>query len=197
MSMTDPLPQPTLHTERLTLRPFVVEDASAVQRLAGSRLVAATVPVIPHPYLDGMAEGWIATHADAWRDRKSVSFAIERPMNDAEGPVLVGAVSLLIGPYSRQTAELGYWIGHPFWGNGYATEAAREVVRFGLEDMDLLRIHASYMAGNDASGRVLEKIGFRPEGMRPLHVERFGTHHDLHLVGILRAGADDAGRDAP
>ncbi|MCA9317353.1 MAG: GNAT family N-acetyltransferase, partial [Planctomycetes bacterium] len=75
--MTDPLPQPTLHTERLTLRPFVVEDASAVQRLAGSRLVAATVPVIPHPYLDGMAEGWIATHADAWRDRKSVSFAIE------------------------------------------------------------------------------------------------------------------------
>lgn len=184
--MTSELPQPTLTTRLLTLRPFVPADAGRVQQLAGSRLVAATVPVIPHPYEDGMAEGWIASHPAGWRERKTVNFAIERPSPTGGQGELVGAVSLVIGPYSPRTAELGYWIGHPYWGHGYATEAAAEVVRFGFETLDLLRIHASYMAGNEASGRVLEKLGFQPEGLRPSHVERFGEHHDLHLVGLVR-----------
>jgi hypothetical protein len=70
--------QPTLTTERLILRPFVPADAKAVQRLAGDRAIADTTERIPHPYEDGMAEAWIATHAQQFRERKGCTFAFAR-----------------------------------------------------------------------------------------------------------------------
>lgn len=156
--------QPSLYTPRLILRPFQPADASEVQRLAGAAVVADTTLHIPHPYLDGMADTWIATHRAAWDDGTAVTFAITTADH-----ALRGTVSLqLVRAHWR--GELGYWIGQPYWGNGLATEAVTALLRFAFEDLHLNRVQASYLPRNPASGRVLEKVGMQREG---LHRERY------------------------
>ena len=111
---------PTLETERLVLRPFCQGDAAEVSRFAGDRSVAATTSNIPHPYDEGMACEWIAEHQPMFEKDGGVVFAITLK---ADGS-LVGAVGLSSMAKAHQ-AELGYWIGKPYWGLGYCTEAAR------------------------------------------------------------------------
>src|SRR5262245_42244926 len=130
--------QPTLTTPRLVLRPFTLADASDLQRLVGEKVIAANTLNIPHPYDDGLAETWIGTHAAAWQRGEQATFAISEPQ---EG--LVGVIGLTIeGAHKR--AEVGYWIGVPFWGRGYATEALIALIEFGFKQLDLNRIHASH-----------------------------------------------------
>lgn len=179
--MPSDTPYPTLATARLTLRGFTRADARDVQRLAGAREIADTTLLIPHPYPDGAAESWISTHADAWAQRRAVSFAI---ISRDEG-TLLGAIGLGLEP-EHATAELGYWIAHPAWGRGYATEAARAVVDFGFRELQLNRVHARFFARNPASGRVLAKVGFRSEGTSPQAVRRFGRFEDVVFCGLLR-----------
>ena len=149
-----------------------------MQRLAGAREVAATTLAIPHPYPDGAAEEWISGH----EGRDDATFAIER----REDGALVGAIGLRM-ERAHDRAELGYWIGVPYWGHGYATEAARAVVRYGFETEGLNRIFAFHFVSNPASGRVLEKIGMRKEGVFRSHTRKWDQHMDDACYGIVRA----------
>ena len=144
--------------------------------------MAATTLRIPHPYADGLAEEWLTSQARAYDAGEAVTFAIT---TQADGD-LVGAIGLTL-ERSDARAELGYWIGKPFWNRGYATEAARAVVRYGFGQLGLERIHASYFAGNTTSGRVLRKIGMQHEGRLRRHVKKWGAFHDLECYAILRA----------
>jgi len=144
----------TLYTARLRLRPFSLDDAPIVQVLAGHPDVARTTLAIPHPYPDGAAEAWIASHAAQFEQGTAVHFAIERSSDGA----VIGAIGLgLEREHAR--AELGYWVGKPYWGQGYCTEAAQAVVHYGFVSLDLNRIYAHHFTTNPASGRVLQKIG--------------------------------------
>lgn len=183
--------QPELRTPRLLLRPFCPEDAPAVRHLAGAREVALNTLNVPHPYGEGAAESWIAGHREAWARGTEAVFAITRA-GDGE---LVGAMGLRLQP-EHAAAELGYWIGVPFWGNGYATEAARAVLAYGFGPLGLQRIYAHHFARNPASGRVLEKIGMREEGVLRQHVVKWGERQDLRCFGILRSEHAVAGRGA-
>jgi [ribosomal protein S5]-alanine N-acetyltransferase len=171
---------PTLRTERLVLRAFTLEDAPEVQRLAGVREIAEMVYPIPHPYEDGVAKEWFATHLSAFEAGEAVTFAITL----REVGALCGATELTINPQDAN-AELGYWLGVPYWGRGYATEAAREVVRYGFEKLGLHRIHSGHFARNPASGRVLRKIGMRYEGTRREHLRKLGRFEDYVQYGLL------------
>ncbi len=175
----------TLETERLLLRPFCMSDAPTVQRLAGDYAIAKTTGTIPHPYEDGMAEEWIATHAPNVRTGQSWAWAVMRRADEA----LLGAMGL--GRDAKNnSAELGYWIGKPYWGNGYGTEAARAVVAHGFAALDLHRIHARHMASNPASGRIMQKIGMVQEGRLREAEVRFGERHDMVLYAVLRGEYD-------
>src|SRR5262245_7478814 len=132
-------PQPTLETERLTLRPFVAADAAGVERLAGAREVAEGTLTIPHPYPKGGGAMWIGTHAEGWESGTRVSFAI---VERATG-TLVGAIGVVVEP-DHSHAELGYWIGVESWNRGYATEASRAIVAFAFESLGLHRIQARH-----------------------------------------------------
>jgi RimJ/RimL family protein N-acetyltransferase len=182
-----PARQPTLATERLILRPFRLDDASEVQRLAGAAQVADTALNIPHPYLDGMAEAWIATHESAFDRGDLVVFAIAL----AAGP-LVGAISLRLEP-DHGRAELGYWVGVPYWGRGYATEAGRAVIGYGFDVLGLNRIHAAHLVRNPASGRVMVKLGMLREGTHRQHVRKDGRFEDLDRWAILRTDSRGSG----
>jgi RimJ/RimL family protein N-acetyltransferase len=173
--------QPTLETERLLLRPFMAHDAADVQRLAGHRAIADTTLNIPHPYKDGVAEDWIATHASSFASGTFANFAITRRY----GGDLIGAIGLAI-ERRFDRAELGYWVGVPYWGRGYCTEAARAVVAYGFSTLDLNRIHATHLARNPASGRVMQKLGMTHEGIARGHVLKWGIYEDLVLYGLLK-----------
>ncbi len=174
--------QPTFETERLVLRPFAVGDAPAVQRLAGRREIADTTISIPHPYSLRMAEEWIAGQADSCAEEKSVVFAIELK---SEGG-LIGAIGLRDIDREHAQAEMGFWVGVEWWGEGYASEAARAVLCFGFGQLELNRIYAHHMIRNPASGRVLERIGMLREGLLRQRVRKWGIFEDVVLLAILR-----------
>lgn len=173
--------RPTVETARLVLRPFALSDAADIQRLAGDRAIADTTGNIPHPYEDGVAEEWIAKHQDIFDQGKGVHFAIAAKPDGH----LVGAISLMSMVTGHQ-AELGYWIGKPYWNQGFCTEAGRAVLQAGFERFDLARIHSCHFRRNPASGRVMQKLGMKQEGCRRQHVKKLDQFEDLVLYGILK-----------
>ncbi len=173
---------PELKTERLLLRPFTLADAPEVRRLAGDRDIASTTANIPHPYEDGVAEAWISTHQENFDQGQALSLAIVRRHDSA----LIGGIGLGIRrEYDR--AEMGYWIGKPYWGNGYATEAARALLAYGFSVLGLNRIFAEHFSRNPASGRVMEKLGMKHEGHLRQHMKKWGVFEDIEVHGILRS----------
>ncbi|PYO04474.1 MAG: GNAT family N-acetyltransferase [Gemmatimonadetes bacterium] len=172
--------QPTLTTERLTLRPFKADDAFDVERLAGMREIADTTLNIPHPYPHGGAASWIRLHGPAWENGTSATFAIVGRKTGA----LVGAISLMIKREHRR-AELGYWIALDCWNRGYATEASQRLVDFGFEVLGLHRIEARHFLRNPASGRVMEKVGMQPEGVERDWVIKWDRYESLARYSIL------------
>jgi len=175
--MTD---QPTLETPRLRLRPFHADDSAAVERMAGRREIARYTLTVPHPYPAGLATQWIAGHAKAWAERRSVTCAIER----REDGRLLGAIGLSIDQESVH-AEMGYWIGLEYWGSGYATEAAAELLRFAFDTLHMHRVLARHFGSNPASGRVMQKIGMTMEGILRQHHRKWGEFEDIVVYGIL------------
>jgi len=178
----------TLRTERLTLRPFVLSDAPDVQRLAGDYDIASTTS-IPHPYPDGVAEEWIRSHRSNLAGGKAVNFAIVRHDDSA----LIGSIGLLNMKQRDLQAELGCWIGKPFWGSGYATEATRAILRYGFESLGLNRIQACHMTRNPVSGRIFEKLGMTKEGVLRQAIRKFDAFEDLAVYGLLRTEYEAAG----
>lgn len=174
--------QPEITAGELLLRPFRPADAADVRRLAGDPAVSDTALDIPHPFEEGMAAAWIGGHAAGFAAGTQAVFAVV----DAATGALVGAAGLMAEP-AHGRAELGYWIGRASWGRGLATLAARAVVRFGFTELGLRRIHASHLARNPASGRVLAKAGLVREGVLREHVLHRGRVEDLVLWGAVRA----------
>ncbi|MEO0996222.1 MAG: GNAT family N-acetyltransferase [Pseudomonadota bacterium] len=111
----------------MLLRPLDPADAKTVQRLAGEREIAAMTQNIPHPYEDGLAEQWIAAQSKRFQAGTHTVFAITR----RESSQFAGTIGLTIHR-EFERAELGYWVGKPYWGKGYATEAAARIVSYGF-----------------------------------------------------------------
>jgi RimJ/RimL family protein N-acetyltransferase len=105
----------------------------------------------------------------------------------------VGAIGLRVEA-EHERAEVGYWIGVSYWGQGYATEAARAAVDFAFRHFGVNRVFAFHFTTNPASGRVLQKIGMRREGTRRQHTLKWGEFLDSDLYAALRAERGAEGR---
>jgi len=172
---------PTLSTERLLLRPFAAADAARVQALAGAPELAVTALNIPHPYPDGAAESWIARHVGIASEGVGMTWAIVR----RQGETLLGAISL--GLTARhQRGSLGYWLGVPYWNQGYTTEAARRVIQFAFDERGCYRVEAGCFPRNVASARVMEKAGLRYEGILRGYLRKGDTFEDVAMYALLR-----------
>jgi RimJ/RimL family protein N-acetyltransferase len=166
-----------LETPRLLLREFSESDIPELVPLIGAREVAATTLRIPHPYEEKHAREFFATVPKENELRLSIRLR-------GTGR-LCGGIGL--HPETQQPlAELGYWIGVPFWSNGYATEAAGAVIEYGFQKLKLERIFANHFKGNDRSGRVLQKIGMRHEGSVRHGAMKAGRLLDLETYAIGR-----------
>lgn len=170
-----------LETERLLLRCLQLDDAARVVELAGEHDVAKMTLNIPHPYPPESAVGFIEGSIEAWKNEERFAFAI----TDKVSNTFMGVIGL--HPEQRhKRAMVGYWIGKPYWGKGYMTEALKRVIQFAFEDRDLNRVEAAYHIDNPASGRVMEKAGMLFEGTFPQYYRRDDKFIDLHFRAILR-----------
>lgn len=145
-----------LTTSRLLLRPPRASDAARVRALCGNWNVARMLARVPYPYPAGLAESWIAQQAVERQDGTAYVYAI------LPGDELFGVIGLERGKNGAH--ELGYWLGEPWWGQGYMSEAAARLVRFAFDDLRLDRLVSSHFTDNPASGRIQEKCGFRVTG---------------------------------
>jgi RimJ/RimL family protein N-acetyltransferase len=174
--------QPTLDTPRLQLRPLERSDTLAIQRSAGNREIADSMISLPHPYPADEAECYFARHQAERKAGRAVAFIIE---HKAEG-WFCGLVEVRAIDRQHSLGELSFWLAVEAWGQGYMTEAVREVVRYGFEDLGLNRLYAYHMVRNPASGRVLEKNGFKQEGLLRQRVRKWGKFEDVALWAILQ-----------
>lgn len=149
---------PRLNTERLTLRAPEPDDARTIAHLANDIDVARMTARMPHPYTIEDAQAFVAqVRARGSSDR--ATFVI-----DVEGRGPAGLIGFFTDAGER-LPELGYWLGRPFWGRGYATEAADAALAWASRQWGRRALRSGHFTDNDASGRVLCKAGFLYTGV--------------------------------
>ena len=165
----------------VTLRPWREGDENSIARYADNAKIAANLrDVFPWPYSRQDAVDFVAGCVQN-EGRGQLCRAIEM---DGEA---VGSISLTLGTdVYRRSAELGYFLGEPFWGRGLMTAAVAAMCREGFGTWDIVRIYAEVYARNTASHRVLEKAGFSLEGTLRRSVYKNGEMLDSCIYALLR-----------
>ncbi|MBS4192211.1 GNAT family N-acetyltransferase [Bacillus sp. FJAT-49705] len=172
----------TITTKRLELRLFQKSDAAAVAKLCNNYNIFKNTLYLPYPYSIEDALSWIEHHLDNFNANKSYEFAI----TDKESGELYGAIALS-NNQKFNNGEIAYWIGEEFWGNGYATEAAQAILQFAFDEKQYHKVFARYFNSNQASGRVMQKLGMKEEGILIDQVRKENRYEDLVHYGIINS----------
>jgi RimJ/RimL family protein N-acetyltransferase len=143
-------------TERLLLRPGWSQDAPALYRAIRDERIVRNLATAPWPYTLANAEAFLAT------ERKASEPSLLIFLHGNGAPELIGGIGF--GRRPTGETEFGYWLARRHWGRGYATEAGRALLATARHGLRLKRLDAGHFLDNPASGRVLEKLGFRPTG---------------------------------
>ncbi len=156
--------QLTIETQRLKLRPFEEADARRIAYLAGEYDVAKMCGRVPHPYTMADAFSFLGMTTRGRESGQEYAFAVTAPVDG-----LVGSCGVMrTGDQADGTWEIGYWFGMPYWGLGYASEAARGLMNWARGQLGAQVFVAGHYADNPASGHVLRKLGFVPTGEQDL-----------------------------
>jgi RimJ/RimL family protein N-acetyltransferase len=171
-----------LETERLILRPVEEADAPALLPFVSDGDVAHNLTRVPHPYPEDELVPFIRSCVEAMERREQFDMVVALK----ETGMPIGMCSLDEINWQHMRAELGYYLGKPYWGQGYMTEAAERILRFGFHELGLERIHAYCFVRNTASARVLEKIGMAREGLCRHAIKKAEGFLDVYIYGIIR-----------
>jgi ribosomal-protein-alanine N-acetyltransferase len=169
-----------IETERLLLRPPERSDIPQLVALIGEWDVAKNLGRVPYPYSEADAHAFFDRVDARPADQTDLTLGVTlKP-----GGAYIGGC----GVHLRENGEfeLGYWIGKPHWGTGYATEAARAVAGEAFTGLGLQKLTAGYFFDNPASGHVLEKLGFRPDGEEQRDCASRGHRVRCHNVVLMR-----------
>lgn len=166
--------------ERIVLRAWRRSDIAALVGYANNRKIWLNLrDIFPHPYTVAEAERWIAI-CESNRE-PTTNFAIE-----LEGKAIGGIGCRLLDDVHWKTAEIGYWLGEPFWGRGIATAAVKQTTEYAFQALGLARLQASVFEWNPASARVLEKAGYVLEGRLRHSIFKDGRLADSLLYAQIR-----------
>ena len=181
--MTDPFGSalPVLDTERLRLRPVRRTDAEAILQVFGDDAAMRFWSHEPLADLDA-AHGYIDRMVAGFASRTLFQWVVA----DRETDGLLGTVTVYQWDHANHRAEVGFMLGRAHWGRGFAQEAVRAVLRFAFEAMDLHRVEADTHPGNAASLRLLERLGFRREGLLRQRFLIDGSASDSEIFGLLQ-----------
>jgi len=178
-----------LETERLRLRPFTFDDEAAVFALVSDPEIARFVRFKAHR-TPAETRAFLELVQQYYRRGEPFAWAIVR----REDGRLIGSCGFVSQGGERRSAEIGYWLGKPYWGKGYAEEAAQALVRFGFEQMGLEFVEAKCFLENRAGQRVIEKLGMKFEGTDRSEMIK-GEYPELNMYGISRE--DWRGKQTP
>ncbi|HVF34441.1 MAG TPA: GNAT family protein [Candidatus Saccharimonadia bacterium] len=177
--------EPTLGGDGFVLRPFRSTDLDELVALADNERVSAMLrDRFPFPYTRADGVAFLADTAGA-RDDWRLAIEVDRRF--------AGSVGFRPGSdVHRHTAEVGYWLGEPYWGRGLVTAALRAATPVAMDALKLHRVAAGVYSGNPASARVLEKAGYEHEGTLRCAVVKRGRLHDVELYARVRRSLADA-----
>lgn len=172
---------PVLTTSRLRLRQMTHDDADGIIRLFGhpEMMRFLNAPLVTHRE---QAIGMIDWFAGNYREQIAIDWAVTR----ADTGEMIGMCGVHKWNPECRSIELGYNIAIPYWGQGYATEAAHGILQWAFDALDLHRIQANCTDGNLASERVLLKLGFKVEGLFRESCWEHGRFVDIKYFGLLR-----------
>lgn len=173
---------PTLPAQRLRLRALTAADTDEVFAVFSDPLVMRYWSSPPMTGPD-QAAGYIGQIADWFASRGGLQWGIA--LADHEDRV-IGTVTLCAFALEHRRCEIGYALGADYWGQGYAGEALRRVLAFAFDELDLARIEADVDPRNEASIRLLERLGFRREGLLRARWRVAGEVQDALIYGLLR-----------
>jgi RimJ/RimL family protein N-acetyltransferase len=167
-----------LTANSISISPLHYADKERLAKLANNKKIWMNVrDMFPHPYTVSDAERFIESTTQ--QDPQS-TFAIRYNLK------LSGVIGLVLQEdVYRFSAELGYWIGEPFWNKGIATHAVQLMVQYAFEELKLLKVFAGVFEGNEASKRVLEKCGFELEGIARKAVFKNNVLIDEYRYGLV------------
>ena len=161
------------------MRSWVQDDAAALVKYANNRKIWLNVrDLFPHPYTHSDAKVWIR-HA---RTQPETNFAIASKVEAIGGIGFCPQEDIY-----RRSAEVGYWLGEPYWGKGILTKALNVLVQYAFANFDLVRLYATVFEWNQSSARVLEKNGFKSEGRLSKSVTKDGKTIDSFLYALVRS----------
>ncbi len=169
-----------LRTQRLLLRPPLPDDVEQITERIGLKDVAWNLGRAPYPYQRTDAEEWLQRIPQGWAENTGYVLVLTRP---SEG--VIGCVGL--DRKAMDVWEIGYWLGKPWWGRGYVTEAASALMKWAEEDMGIEQFASGHFVDNPASGRVLEKLGFKPVG----ETELFGRARGAKSLAVRYSKGTD------
>jgi RimJ/RimL family protein N-acetyltransferase len=176
-------PDPPLSDGRIRLRLPVVNDEPSVFESCQDQEIQHWVP-IPVPYRWEHARDWIAGAESGWSDGRRGDLAIA----DVSSDRFLGAIGLR--PIEEHRASIGYWVAPAERGRGVATDAVRLLGRWAMVRLSLRRLELFHFVGNDASGRVAEKVGFQREGVLRAYVELRGDLRDCVMYSLLASDVE-------
>ena len=176
-----------IELSRSLLRPWQLEDAPSLVRQANNRRISQNLrDAFPHPYTVDDADRWLAV---ANKHDPPTNFAIV-----VEGAAVGGIGLVLKEDVYYRSAEVGYWLGEPYWGRGIVSEALHAVSDYAFRTFDVVRLYAGVFGWNPASARVLEKAGFTFEARLKYAITKDGRMTDELIYALVR---EKAGTDSP
>jgi RimJ/RimL family protein N-acetyltransferase len=168
------------HTYLSEIRP---EDKASLVEYLNDREIYERTLRIPYPYTEADADTWFALDAETTKQQgQPVHWAIRSDQGRLIGGL--GFNDFEVGKSHK--AEIGYWLGKPFWGRGIMTAVVREACAFAIKEWGLLKIVAHVFATNPASARVLEKNGFLQEGYLRKHLRKDGAYLDIRFFALVK-----------
>jgi [ribosomal protein S5]-alanine N-acetyltransferase len=170
-----------IKTKKFTLRPFRMSDAQSVQKHVNEKAIIRNLSNLPYPYALKDAKEWLNRKGQQYRQKEpdEIVFAIEI-YSEAAGSI--GIHKIVRG----HKAEIGYWLGRKYWDGGIMTDAVKKVVEFGFKDLKLRRVSAIVYSFNKGSMRVLEKNGFKFEGVAKKDIKKNDKFIDAHVFAKVR-----------
>lgn len=159
-------------------------DADACMEHLNNPLIHKTTESIPYPYTKKHAIQWIQRYTNiTYQCGRVHLLAIRNPQARLVGAIGIGEID---DRYPHM-AELGYWLAVPYWGQGIMTEAVQIFIHYAFAELGLSRLWTRVFEFNLGSRRVLEKNGFKLEGIQRQHVYRDGKFIDDYLYGLLKS----------
>ncbi|AEV35236.1 GCN5-related N-acetyltransferase [Pseudovibrio sp. FO-BEG1] len=165
---------PELNTSRLTLRQFRQDDLEPICENINNFEVSKMLTVVPYPYTKADGEWWL-NHINETPLTKETNWAIESELGFA------GVITIRIGESGFPL--IGYWLGQPFWGKGYMSEATEAVVDYCFETLGVTKVTSGAFEENDGSLNVLAKNGFQTVGTQP-EKSRARGEEDITLINV-------------